>query len=176
VAQQRRKFAEHTEVAPEKSRGAINHILRSWGVSGIQWSDLYDENRVILQFVWTPVGSKTSYMAKLTLRLPTDEQLANEARHKRSGKVLDSKLERLKDRRGWREHRLLHIFLKGSFEAIENGVITAEQLFLPWLVGSDGRTVAEVVGPRLGTLVTRSAEALLPAHGWSTASQDGSSR
>jgi hypothetical protein len=164
VAQKRKKFAENTEVAPEKSRMAINHILQTWGVQGIQWTDMFDLNQVILQFVWSPEGQNQSYMAKLKLKLPTDEQLAEEAKHARSRKVLEGKLERLKDRRGWREHRLLHIFLKGSFEAIENGVITAEQLFLPWLVGSDGRTVSEVVGPRLGTLVTNSAEALMPAH------------
>ena len=45
-------------------------------------------------------------MAKMNLALPTDESLVQEAKHRRTGKVLDDKLERLKDQRGWREHRV----------------------------------------------------------------------
>lgn len=160
----RRKFAEETKVSPEKSRSAINHILKQWGVRGIQWSEMFgDENKVVLQFLWSPDGLDQHYMARMELTLPSDEELMEEARHKRTGEVLESKLERLKDQAGWREHRVLHIFLKGAFEAIDNGIISADKLFLPWLVGRDGRTVAEVVGPRLPALMNDTAAALLPA-------------
>lgn len=156
-----RKFAENTYVPTDRSRGQINALLKNWGVSGIQWSEDYENNRVMLQFVWK--HDNFPYMAKFSVNLPTDEDLVESARHKRSGRLLKDKLESLKESRGWREHRVLHIFLKGSFEAIENGIITAEQLFLPWLVGRDGRTVGEVIGPRLPSLMGNSAMALLPA-------------
>jgi len=156
-----RKFAEHTDVPTEESRGQINKLLKDWGVSGIQWTEDYENHRVVLQFVWR--HNELPYMAKLSVNLPTDADLVEVAKHKRSGRVLEDKLEGLKETRGWREHRVLYIFLKGSFEAIENGIITAEQLFLPWLVGRDGRTVGEVIGPRLPALMGDSAMALLPA-------------
>lgn len=158
----KRKYAEETKVSPGKSKDAINHILRQWGVRGIQWSELFDEDKVMLQFLWTPDGLEQHYMARMELNLPSDKDLEEEAKHKRSGKVIEEKLERLKDQRGWREHRVLHIFLKGAFEAIDNGIISADKLFLPWLVGRDGRTVAEVIGPKLPALMNSSAEALLP--------------
>ena len=165
------KYAESTNVTPEESKTAINYILKQWGVRGIQWSEMFDPPAVVLQFLWSPDGLDQHYMAKMQLALPTDETLTEEAKHKRTGKVLEDKLERLKDQRGWREHRVLHIFLKGAFEAIDNGIITAEQLFLPWLVGRDGRTVGEVVGPRLPALMNDTAAALLPP-AQSTASQE----
>jgi len=158
----RRKYAEATNVSPEESKSAINNILKSWGVRGIQWSEMFDTNKVVLQFLWSPEGVDQHYMARMDVNLPTDDDLREEAKHKRSGRVIEDKFERLVEQRGWREHRVLHIFLKGAFEAIENGIITAAQLFLPWLVGRDGRTVGEVVGEQLPLLMNNSATALLP--------------
>jgi hypothetical protein len=155
-----KQYAAGTEVPIEESRGQINVLLRDWGVSGIQWTEDFENNRVMLRFVWKHEG--VPYMAKLSLNLPTDDDLREQAKHKRSGRVIEDKLENLKETRGWREHRVFYIFLKGSFEAIENGIITAEQLFLPWLVGSDGRTVGEMIAPRLPALMKDSATALLP--------------
>jgi len=154
-------YASNTDVPIEESRSQINLLLRNWGVSGIQWTEDYENNRMMLQFVWR--HKEIPYMAKMVVNLPTDEVLTERAKHKRSGRVLEDKLELLKETRGWREHRVLYIFLKGSFEAIENGIITAEQLFLPWLVGRDGRTVGEVIAPRLPSLLSDTAAALLPA-------------
>jgi hypothetical protein len=156
-----RKFAENTDVSTEESRGQISQLLKDWGVSGIQWTEDYENHRVILQFIWK--HDDLPYTAKFSVNLPLDADLVELAKHKRSGRVIEDKLEYLKATRGWREHRVLYIFLKGSFEAIENGIITAEQLFLPWLVGRDGRTVGEVIGPRLPALMGNSAMSLLPA-------------
>ena len=159
----RRKYAEATNVSPEESKSAINHILKQWGVRGIQWSEMFDSNKVVLQFLWSPDGVEQHYMARMEVNIPTDDDLLEEAKHRRSGAVIPDKFDRLKEQRGWREHRVLHIFLKGAFEAIDNGIITAEQLFLPWLVGRDGRTVGEVIGERLPLLMNDSATALLPS-------------
>jgi hypothetical protein len=155
-----KQYAANTEVPVGETREQINALLRDWGVSGIQWTDDYENLRVMLQFVWKHGG--VPYMAKLRLNLPTDDDLQERAKHKRSGRVLEDKLANLKEIRGWREHRVFYIFLKGAFEAIENGIITAEQLFLPWLVGTDGRTVGEMLAPRLPSLMKDSATALLP--------------
>jgi len=156
----KRAYAENTAVPSGETRDEIGELLKEWGVSGIRWSEYFEVNNVALEFVWR--HDETPYQARMMLALPTDEELEEQARHKRSKKVLHDKLERLKATRGWREHRVLYIFLKGAFEAIENGIVTPEQIFLPWLVGSDGRTVGEVIGARLPELTKNSATALLP--------------
>lgn len=154
------KYAQNTDVPPGESRDQITDLLRDWGVRGIRWSEDFHNHQVVLEFVWEHMD--TPFHARMLVNLPTDEALEKMAVHKRSKKVLPEKLKKLKKKRGWREHRILYIFLKGAFEAIENGIISAEQLFLPWLVGADGHTVGETLAPRLPELMNTSAVALLP--------------
>ena len=47
---------------------------------------------------------------------------------------------------------MLSVFLKTTFEAVEEGIIIAEQVFLPWLEDAEGVTVAERLSPMLGRL------------------------
>jgi hypothetical protein len=156
----RRKFAQDTDVSVGRSRGQIDQMLRDWGVDGIQWTDHFKDDRIQLQFVWNHDGN--DYLARIEMTLPTAEDLEDEAIDGRSGKVSEVKLKKLMDARGKREHRLLRLFLQGALEAIEAGIITAEQLFLPYLVGRDGRTVSEAVADRLPTILSGSAANLLP--------------
>jgi hypothetical protein len=146
-----------------RSRGQIDTLLRNWGVEGIQWTDDFRHDRVQLQFVWNHDGD--DYLARIAIGLPTRDDLEDEAIDGRSGRVSEKKLDKLMDGRGKREHRLLLLFLKGALEAIEAGVISAEQLFLPYLVGADGQTVSEAIQGRLPTILNQSATALLPEKG-----------
>jgi hypothetical protein len=159
----RRKHAQGTKVAIGASRGQIDKLLRDWGVDGIQWTDYFKKDMVQLEFVWEHEGN--DYLARIKLGLPTAEDLEDEAIDGRSGRVSEAKLRKLMAERGKREHRLLRVFLLGAFEAIEAGVISAEQLFLPYLVGADGRTVGEVAEERLPVLLAKSAGNLLPGKG-----------
>jgi len=156
----KKSYAENTNVPSSESRWEITELLHQWGVSGIRWSDDFENQRVLLEFVWK--YQDVPYHARMTVNLPDDETLKKMSCHKRSGKLLEDKYDRLRQTRGWREHRVLYIFLKGAFEAIDNGIITPEQLFLPWLVGRDGRTVGEAIAPRLPVLMSESAVAMLP--------------
>jgi hypothetical protein len=156
----RRRYAQDTAVPIARSRGQIDALLRNWGVDGIQWTDHFKADRIQLQFVWN--HEDNDYLARISIGLPTAEDLEDEAIDGRSGRVSEAKLKKLMAERGKREHRLLLIFLKGALEAIEAGVISAEQLFLPYLVGADGRTVGEAVEERLPVLLGQSADNLLP--------------
>ena len=156
----RRKYAQDTKVSIARSRGQLDKLLRDWGVDGIQWTDNFKADMVQLQFVWSHEGN--DYLARIKISLPTAEDLEDKAIDGRSGRVSEAKLKKLMAERGKSEHRLLLMFLKGALEAIDAGVIDAEQLFLPYLVGADGRTVSEVVEDRLPILLGQSAENLLP--------------
>ena len=156
----RRKYANETQVPIARSRGQIDSLLRQWGVDGIQWTDDFRHDKVQLQFVWR--YDDNDYLARISVGLPTREDLEDEAIDGRTNRVSEKKLDKLMTERGKREHRLLLLFLKGALEAIEAGVISAEQLFLPYLVGADGRTVSEAVEDRLPVLLSGAADNLLP--------------
>lgn len=158
-----RRFAEDTQVAVGRSREQIDALLRRWGVHGIQWTDDFRDGRVCLQFAWSHGGN--DYLARIAIRLPDESALRQQAVDGRTSRFSQSKFDKLVEARGRQEHRLLLLFLKASLEAIEAGVIRAEQLFLPYLVGSDGRTVGEVAEERLSVLLGGSAVGLLLPHG-----------
>lgn len=144
-----RRYAEDT----------IDDLLRRWGALGIQWTDEFDQDRATLQFIWPQGPNK--YMARFSVKLPSKADLKEHAIDNRSGSVSENKLYKLMQARGKQEHRVLALWLKAAFNAIETGVVTAETLFLPFLVGKDGQTVAEVAIPRLTQLVTSDASKLL---------------
>lgn len=154
-----RRFAQDTAVPISRSRGEIDKLLRDWGATGIQWTDEFDKDRVTLQFIWPK--EEHSYMARFSVVLPGRKDLEADAVDGRSGQVSERKMEMLLDARGKAEHRLLLLWLKAALNAVEAGIVEAEAIFLPFLVGADGRTVAQVALPRLAQLVTEDAGKLL---------------
>jgi hypothetical protein len=159
------RYAEGTSVSIGRSRGQIDDLLRAWGCTGTSWTDDWESGVAVLQFRWRRAEDEV-YLARFTLRLPSEEQLRQRARHERTGKVLDTKLAKLRKEAGQQEYRVLFIWLNGAFNAVEAGIVTAETVFLPFLVGNDGRTVAEVALPRMKHLLSAAgAQALLPGPG-----------
>jgi hypothetical protein len=71
-------------------------------------------------------------------------------------------MELLKSQRGKKEHRLLLLWIKAAFNAIEAQIIYPEILFLPFFEGKDGHTVGEIAMERLPELLSGSATKLLP--------------
>lgn len=155
-----RRFAQETAVPISRSRGQIDDLLRDWGVTGIQWSDDYQHDRVTLRFIWEHDGLR--YLARFTVGLPSRAELSKDAIDGRSFKLNERKLDDLMRSRGRQEHRVLLLWLKAALNAVDAGIVSAEALFLPFLEGKDGRTVAEVASPRLADLLKGSAERLLP--------------
>jgi hypothetical protein len=154
-----RRFASDTAVPIGRSRGEIDKLLRDWGASAIQWSDEYDLDRVTLRFIWTSHG--TRFMARFTLKLRTRKELEPAALDGRTGQVSEGKIQRLLNDRGKQEHRVLLLWIKAALNAVDLGIVSAEELFLPFLEGADGKTVGEVAMPRLVKLVGGGANLLL---------------
>jgi hypothetical protein len=154
-----RRYAEDTAVPISRSRGEIDTLLRAWGAQGIQWTDDFEHDRVMLRFVW-PRGDQR-FMARFVVRLPGRAELEPEAIDQRTRRVSPGKLERLLVERGKREHRVLALWLKAALNAVDCGLVEAETLFLPFLEDRNGKTVAELALPRLGILLEGSAMKLL---------------
>lgn len=157
------RYAETTTVRVDKSRNEIDRLLRDWGCDGIRWTDHFAKGQVGLEFLWT--HDDQEYLARFEITLPDDEALRSNARHASSGAFLPAKLAKLKESRGRQEHRLLLLWLKAALNAVDAGIIPAEVLFLPFLVGQDGQTVAQAALPRLRTLLSGGASEMFQLSG-----------
>jgi len=149
----RNKAYDNTTVAVSKSRENIDEIIRKWGVSGIQWEDDYEKGFATLRFRWKR-DDDTTLVARFRVELDSDEDLRELAIDKRNNQFSEKKYERIKMDRGKREHRILLNLLKNMFEAIDEGIMPAEALLLPWLEDSEGMTVYDKLEPRLHQLAT----------------------
>ena len=160
-------YAQGTSVPVARTRGQIDELLRKWGCDGIRWTDNFTEGLIVLEFVWQrPLDGEEeplAFMARMSLQLPSRDELRKRARHATSHMFLQSKFDKLCADLGKREMRTLHLWLKACFNAVEDGLVGPETIFLPFLVGQDGRTVAEVALPRLPSLLLGAADQLLLA-------------
>ena len=147
-----RRAYEKTAISVAKSRGDIDAVLRKWGVTGISWGEDYDSGIVVLRFRWKREDDGQQYAARFTIQIKTDKELEEESIDNRSGRYSEKKHLRLKNARGKREHRVLFFMLKSLFEAVEDGLMVPEQVFLPWIEDVDGLTVFERIGPVMGQL------------------------
>lgn len=153
------RYASTTSVGVAKSRGEIDALLRQWGCDGIRWTDQHKIGLVQVEFTWE--HDDTPYLARFSIQLPDDAELRKRSQHASQHYFLESKYQKLCADNGKVEHRILLLFLKAAFNAVEEGIIDAQTLFLPYLVGADGRTVAEVALPRLSKMLEGGAASLL---------------
>ena len=148
-----RRYASETSVSVAKSRGEIEKLLRVWGARQMQWSDDFDGGKAMLRFIWDNGG--TSYTARFIVSVPTAEEIREEALDGRSGKFSKSKYDKAMERRGMVEHRELALLLKAIFVAVDCGLITAEQVFLPFLEDQYGITVSDRILPDLAKMLNK---------------------
>ena len=169
----RRLFAEDSSVPVDRSRNEIRDLLAAWGCNAMGWTDHFAEAAVELGFIWDPaviarVGKKPEHCPKgyehrwaLTC-VPCNWKDGFAAG---TGEVYKVRM-RVKvgsDPQAQRTaHRLLLLKIKGDLNAAQAGLVKAEEVFLPYIVDSHGRTVADVVLPQLKTAY---AAALPPAGG-----------
>lgn len=144
-------YANQTTVSVSKSRGEIDSLLQKWGARQVVWGDDWEAGQVLLKFVW--VHDEADYGARFILQLATNDEVRSRSHHATNGQFLQNKFDKLCADRGKSEHRLLLLWLKAYFNAVEAGLVTAEQLFMPFLEGVDGRTVSEMFLPKLHTML-----------------------
>lgn len=152
MARRRRKAYETTSVTIAKTREQIDTLLRKWGVSGVQWEDNFEVGDVTLRFRWK--SEDVEYVARYKLELESEEKIREQAIDLRNGKFSENKYDRILRERGKREHRLLMAFLKNVFEAVGEGIISAEAVFLPWIEDAEGKTLYERIKPAMAQLGT----------------------
>ena len=138
-----------TEVEMDKSRAQIDKLLRDAGSSGVQWTTLWEKERVELAFEMVHAKGKTV----VRIIAPT---------FKTPHKSYDAKLGRsvTVEAPNWKQSfRLLYYYLKSKLEAVQWGLRAFEEEFLADTVvtGPHGEQmrVAEVVAVTAGKLDVR---------------------
>lgn len=156
-----KSYAAETTIPIGKSKVDIDKLLREWGCDRIMWEEDLRTGAITLRFVWTSSGNR--YAAKLMVRIAGEDVIRrrDSVLDKRTGRVNENKLRHELERAGRSEMRILLLWLKAAFNAVEAGLMKAEELFLPFFVTKDDVTVAETIIPNLPALMSGGALKLL---------------
>jgi hypothetical protein len=136
------RYAERTNVSPEQRRGEIERILARYGATAFGYATAGGRAQVVFE-----LGGRRM---RLDVRLPDRD--SKEFTHLESTPwVRRSEAEAEKRyqqaiRQRW---AALGLYLKAVCEAIDNGLITAETAFLPYVVLPDGQTLGERLAPQI---------------------------
>ncbi len=138
------RYAAKTSVPAEKSRMEIERTLARYGASGFGYSW---ERREVAKRPTPVYGAKTELRefatvgfqfkerrVRLDIPMPTTSEAGTDAKREAA------------TRQRWRAVLLV---IKAKLEAVESGISTLEQEFLANLVTDSGRTIGDVLIPRL---------------------------
>jgi hypothetical protein len=106
----------------------------------------------MLRFFWE--YESQAFAARFVIAFPDDAVLREECVDGRTGGFSQAKYDKAVKRVGMVEHRELALLIKAIFVAVEAGIISAEEVFLPFLEDDSGATVAQVVLPQLAKMTT----------------------
>lgn len=132
------KYAADTKVPPERSRAQIEHELERYGAEGFGY--LKQDRDVVIAF-----QAHGRYI-RFHLTLPIPEEFERN----RSGARLNSSQAKAAHEKAVRQKwRALLFVIKAKLEAVESGISTFEEEFLPYTVLPSGETVNQWLGPQL---------------------------
>jgi hypothetical protein len=135
------KYAVGTSVSTDKTKMEIERVLRKYGADGFSYG--WEGVNVYVAF------RIKSRPVKIAFSLPNKnnrEFTHTESRNLPRDTDQAARLWEQACRESWRS---LLLFIKATLEAIEIGIITFDQAFLPYLLRSDGLTVAEWILPQM---------------------------
>ena len=135
------RFAESTSVPADRSRAEIERTLQRWGATGFMYG--WQESSALVAFV--VAGRQVRFI--LPLPDQDDPQFARTPA-KRQVRSPEQRLAAWEQatRQRW---RALALVIKAKLEAVETGIVTFEQEFLPHLVLPDGSTVHDWIAPQM---------------------------
>lgn len=157
-----RKFAEDTDVAPEKSRMEIEMTVKRYGATSF-YSGWDETNAAAI------IGFQIeNRVVQFKLRIPPIEEFAGTVKvaygNTRKRKPEEMEVARKQEER--RRWRALALAIKAKLEVVSSKIATLEQEFLAHVVLPDGSTVGDWVGPQIEQAYTeRKMPRMLPSMG-----------
>jgi hypothetical protein len=143
-----------TTVDPATSKAQIEKLLRSYGVDGVQWSEMWTANKAQLQFVLSDDKGR-----RILIRLEPPPF----STRRRTWVPEKGRYEQVDSPNWAQSYRLLYSYLKAKLESIAYGLRDVEEEFLSDMILRD-RDGHEV---RVGEIVARQLDSgeLRPALG-----------
>jgi hypothetical protein len=132
------RFAAGTKVPALQSRIEVEKLLQRAGSRAIGVATTDSQAQLVFELERRQI--------RMLLQFPTVGGFYVDGRGRRRSPTAAEEARDAEVRRLW---RALLLVLKAKLTAIAEGVSTVEREFLPDLVGADGRTVLEVLGPAL---------------------------
>lgn len=136
-----RKAFGDTKVPVDRSRGEIAKILAKWGALGVQWEDDFTTGTATLRFRWR-TADKAGEQIVARLRLQCHVVAGLEPA--RRDKACEQERRRL--------HRVAFHWLRAQQAAVDAGLFKPESVIMPWIEDGNGKTLAEVIAPMLGSI------------------------
>lgn len=148
-------LAQDTSVPTERSRAQIEKELQRYGAD--EFASGWDQSRAVIAF--KAQGRQIRFELPLPNRFddaftktPTGRDRSEQASYTAGEQA---------QRQRW---RALHLVIKAKLEAVETGITTFEDEFMPHIVMPNGQTLGELVRPRIAEAYdTGKVPELLPA-------------
>ena len=133
-------YAEHTNVAPEKSRMEIEQALNRYGASAFMYATTTAQSMV--QFMYQGRNIRIVLakpdVSKLKVRWYGNVRDANP----------DQKAKFISDE-GRRQWRALLLVIKAKLEAVQSKIATFDDEFMAYVVMPNGQTMGEWMRPQI---------------------------
>lgn len=128
------RYAEGTEVSPERSQQEISGLLRKYGAQGFAYA--WEEGQAVVAF------RAHDRQVRFILPTPTDRNAftLTPAKRVRTDVQINAAME-AETRRRW---RALALAIKAKLEVVETGISTFEEEFLAHIVLPNGQTVGDM--------------------------------
>lgn len=136
------KFANKTQVSPEKSRAEIEKLLVKYGASSFMYG--WENIHAVISF------KMNSRLIRFVLPMPNpkDREFVFKQQNSWCEMKEAEKRERLEQakRQRW---RALVLVVKAKLECVESGITTFENEFMAHIVLPDGSTVGKFMAPQI---------------------------
>jgi hypothetical protein len=132
------RYASQTTVSPEKSRAEIEQILSRYGADAFGYG--YEERRAVVQF--------RAHERQIRFVIETPER--DEFKKTPTGQWrYDDQIDRAWQQGIRQRWRALALVIKAKLEAVEAGVTSFEEEFMPFILLPNGQTVGDVGLPAI---------------------------
>jgi hypothetical protein len=119
-----------SQTDPEQTQMNINKLLRGYGVSGLQWTTLFDQNKVELSFLVEAEINGVKKEIGINVTPPVF------AAPRRTWNSKSGRYEKVYAPNWAQSFRLLYWWLKAKLEAVAYGLTSVEQEFLSQVIVS----------------------------------------
>jgi hypothetical protein len=140
-------YAERTTVAPEKSRAEIERTLSRFGATAFMYG--WNGDAAVIQFKMQETFGYRQ--VRFVLPMPQLEEFRLDRRSYLRSESAKQQAWEQEVRRRWRS---LALSIKAKLDAVETGLFTFDQEFMPFIVLPDGRTTGEWLVPQLDEAYT----------------------